>query len=722
MFDPRGYVMMTNRQAFDPSYRGKRASFSALCAGTAFATALLSVPAHAQNSDESAEGDTIVVSGYRYLSEDTSGATGLPVPIEKVPQSISLISEDFLDATDVRSLGDVAQYTPGALFDGNPGGTSSIVKLRGFAAGNAIDGLNVGALDFEPDFATIERLEIVKGPTSVVYGAANPGGIINQVTKSADAGTPSHIELLGGSWDRWRVEGQVAGGLDAAGTVHVIGIAAHEEAGSFMQRVGSAKTVLYAGIDADLSPGLSGYLHGGYERYRRTSFDGIPTLPDGSPAPVGRSFFIGSGDFNLVTPVARVNGGLDWEASDALSISLKANYLRSNTTGESGFGFGLEDNGDFFLAVNNITKSVTKAFSAGLSTVYKLDDVGLADSFITVAANYQHYDTKQAGTIPDMPQGDVANIFDGVDAIEALFNTRTYPGIFDYSLNRRLRYFTLSSQASIKVAEPLTLLGGISWAKPDVSKQSGAGPWQDFSGGSQTSLRVAATLEPVSGLNLYASYSESFQPQLFIDAVGDVLPPLSGEQYEIGVKYVSPDRRILLTGAIFDVRQANQARYDQTINLIDRYVPVGKVRHRGLELQAVGEIVKGWQVNAGLAILDPTIRKDDDATMVGKTVTFLPKSTASLYTSYAFGGGAFVGGGVRYVDSVKTDIDRATRDLPSYVLADASAGYDFDRFRVQINLKNIFDKHYFVNNYQTLFYGNVVGEPRSATVSLRANF
>src|SRR5690606_31985849 len=189
---------------------------------------------------------------------------------------------------------------------------------------------------------------------------------------------------------------------------------------------------------------------------------------------------------------------------------------------------------------------------------------------------------------------------------------------------------------------------------PDVSKQSGTGSWQDFSGDSQTSLRLAATLEPVRGLNFYVSYSESFQPQLFIDAAGDVLPPLTGEQYEAGFKYVSSDRRLLLTGALFDVRQANQARYDQTIDLIDRYAPVGKVRHRGFELQAVGEIAEGWQVNAGLAILDPTIRKDDDPALIGKTLTFLPKSTASIHSSYEFAGGAFVGGGVRYVGSVKT--------------------------------------------------------------------
>src|SRR3546814_18811640 len=115
----------------------------------------------------------------------------------------------------------------------------------------------------------------------------------------------------------------------------------------------------------------------------------------------------------LVTPVARVNGGLDWEASSALSVSLKVNYLRSNTTGESGYGYDLQPNGDFFIAINNITKSVTQAFSAGVSTVYKFDDLGLPGSFVTVAANYQHYTTKPAGTIHDTPPGHVGNIFNG---------------------------------------------------------------------------------------------------------------------------------------------------------------------------------------------------------------------------------------------------------------------------------------------------------------------
>ena len=81
-----------------------------------------------------------------------------------------------------------------------------------------------------------------------------------------------------------------------------------------------------------------------------------------------------------------------------------------------------------------------------------------------------------------------------------------------------------------------------------------------------------------------------------------------------------------------------------------------------------------------------------------------------------------VGGWSGYVGSVKTAFDGSTRDLSSYTLVDASAGYSFDRWRLQLNLKNLFDKHYYINNYQTLFYGNVVGEPRSFTVSVRTDF
>ena len=681
--------------------------------------------AHAQEAPAPADGagGDIVVTGYRYLSVDTSGTTGLPLPIEKVPQSISLVTNDFLKAADVKSLGEVAQYTPGALYAGNPEGFGTTVKLRGFTAGTAIDGLAVGALDYDPDYATVERLEIVKGPSSVVYGAQSPGGLVNIVTKGARADTPSYVEALAGSWGRWRLEGQVAGGLNAANSIRAIGIVAHEEAGSFMTDVDSAKTVLYGGVDADIATGLAGFVHGGYEHFRRTAFDGIPTLADGTPAPVGRSFFIGSKDFDLITDVEHFNAGLDWQATPLWSIALKASYQDTDTHGPAAYGFGLEDNGDVSLSVQNFLKNRREDFNVGLSSVYKLDDAGLPGSFLSAAAIYRRTTLYTLGSLPDLGEDGTAtaNIFDGVKAIEAVLNTTVFPGP-TYTYRQHLDYVTASGQADIKIAEPVTLLGGISWSKPTTTTTLD-GATQNFSAGGQVSYRAGVTVEPVRGLNVYGSYSESFDPQLKVDVSNKVLPPLAGKQFEAGVKYASPDHRLLLTGAIFQIDQANAGIFDQVgDDGTDRYKAVGKVRHRGLELQALGRITKAWQVNAGFSLLDPKIREDAESAIVGKTETFLPRKTASLFTSYHLTDALFVGGGVRFVGSVKTSFDGTTRDISSYTLVDATAGYTFRKVRLQLNLKNIFDKRYYINNYQTLFYGNVVGEPRSVTVSLRAGF
>jgi len=693
----------------------------------ASALVALASPALAQTQDAAAPaadtGNDIVVSGYRYLAEDTSGTTGLPLPIEEVPQSISLVSQDFLKAADLKSLGEVAQYSPGALFAGNQEGFGSIVKLRGFTAGSAVDGLTVGSLDFDPDYATIDRMEIVKGPSSVVYGAASPGGLVNLVTKAARANTPSYVEALGGSWGRWRLEGQVAGALNSTGSIRAIGVAAHEEANSFMTDVSSRKTVLYGGVDADIASGLTGYIHAAYERYRRTAFDGIPTLPDGTPAPVDRSFFIGARDFALTTTVKRVSAGLDWKVSSAWSVSLKTNYQDANTHGPAAYGFDLQPNGDFSYSIQNLLKNDKRDFSIGASTILKLDGVGMAESFLSASAIYHETALDAVGSTPDIDGSDTgtANIFDGVKSIEATIASAVFPGPI-YNYGQRLKYLTLSGQAVLKVTPWATLLGGLSWSKPSNSTRLDS-PWEDFSGDSKMSYRAALTVEPVAGLNLYGSYSESFQPQLKVDIAGRILQPLTGTQYELGAKYVSPDRRLLLTAALFDITQANQAMFDQLgPDGTDRYRALGETRHRGLELEAIGRITGSWQINAGFTLLDAKIRKDSDPTVIGRDETYLPRTTASLYTSYDFDFGLFLGAGVRFVDAVKTSFDGSTRDLPSYTLVDASAGYNLGKWRLQLNLKNIFDKHYYINNYQTLFYGNVVGEPRSFTVSLRRSF
>lgn len=136
----------------------------------AAAALLAAPPAGAEEAAPKAAGaaapasveEVVVTSRRMFLSADTSGATNLPIPIEKVPQSISLVSADFLDVADLKTLGQVADYTPGAIQAGNPEGFASVVKLRGFAAGKSIDGLNISTGSYEHDYAIYDRMEFVK--------------------------------------------------------------------------------------------------------------------------------------------------------------------------------------------------------------------------------------------------------------------------------------------------------------------------------------------------------------------------------------------------------------------------------------------------------------------------------------------------------------------------------------------------------------------------------
>ncbi|MFZ0007865.1 MAG: TonB-dependent receptor plug domain-containing protein, partial [Steroidobacteraceae bacterium] len=183
----------------------------ASCAAIGFAliTAVLSLPALAQQAQSSSESqsaapeqtekqknpleEVTVTAHYQFLSADTSGTTNLPLPVEKVPQSINIVSNDFINAADLKTLGQIAEYTPGATNNGSDLGLSSTMSLRGYPAEKAVDGLNDNDTNFEPDYAIYDRLEVVQGPSSVVYGISSPGGLANFVTKSATENTPTYV-------------------------------------------------------------------------------------------------------------------------------------------------------------------------------------------------------------------------------------------------------------------------------------------------------------------------------------------------------------------------------------------------------------------------------------------------------------------------------------------------------------------------------------------------
>jgi iron complex outermembrane receptor protein len=418
-----------------------------------------------------------------------------------------------------------------------------------------------------------------------------------------------------------------------------------------------------------------------------------------------------------------------------LEFSLKSNYENANTPGDYGYASGLAPNGDVGTSVIRYLSLPNVNYGIGASSIYHLDILGLKNSFVSLAALYQS-DHSVDSSLYNFPSG-TANIFDGQAALNKAFGSLLTGTLFPFIQDTKAKTLTISAQSLFQLTDPLALLFGVSYSKPDVT-QINNGTAQSFSLGGQTSYRAGLTYELLPGTNAYLSFSQSFNPQLLFALNNAVLPPVTGEQYEGGVKYRSAEGRLLLTAALFEINEKNLAGYDTSVNGIDYYKPIGKVTHKGVELQALGQLTRQWQINAGYAYLEPKITGAVtlQAATVDQTELYQPEQTVSLYSTYTFEAGVLrglsVGTGARYVSAQRTSYANplanvqtglnATKDLPGYTLVDATASYSIRKWLLQINAHNIFDKHYFLNTYQTLFYGNAVGDPANVAFSVRRQF
>ncbi len=663
----------------------------------------------------------VTVKAYRYLDEETKDITNLPLPVEKVPQSISILNNDFVKSADLKTSGEIAQYTPGALWASFSPSYGNQIWLRGFAANYAIDGVTVGDQITEPDVAMLDRYEMVKGPASVVYGPQSPGGIVNLVSKRANPDTPSYMSMQYGSWDRYRVDGQISKPLNDAGTIRGIGAVAYQNGGSFIDFVQQNKSVVYGGLDFDLAKGMTAYLRASYQRTENTPYNGLPTYSNGVQIPVSRSFFIGGSNLDNVADAMRLNAGWSWDVNNLWNVGLKAIGQDTIHSGGNAYPYNtIANDGSFPIGGEVFNNWNTADYSFAGSATRKLDDFGLTDSSISANLRYQHYRYS-------IKEGNynfgTANIFDGDRAVSNAFNALIPGPSGTYQQDQKMDYLTASSQAVIKVASPLTVVGGISVSNPMIDLQVYNGPFKNFDPGTQVNYRGSLIYEPVKGLNLYGSYSQSYQPNLRVDVNQNVLAPIQGEQYEVGVK-ASPTDQLLLTAALFQIDERNVAVYDSFVNGEALY-KAANVRHRGVEVEATGRITDNWQIKAGGAMLDPKMMSDPtNPSSVGQTRTWLPQTTANLFSSYDFENGISIGGGGRYVGSVKTSYDGSTGPLKSYIVFDGFASYTYGPWRLQLNVKNILDEHYAVPSpiFQALWAGVYPGEPRSFGLSLRRDF
>jgi iron complex outermembrane receptor protein len=681
--------------------------------------------AHAADVMDAAE--DILVTGQRPVSEATSG-TKTATPLVETPQSISIISRADLDVRGIQSLNSALQLTAGITPDtrGADAEVYDQFKLRGFDAPQYLDGLKLfgsptGYAVPQVDVSRIDRIEVIKGPASVLYGQSSPGGLIAIGSKLPDsAASYGSVEATYGTYNLYRVDADVGGALSADGKTlyrvygSVNGADTQQSFGKRRRYTASAAVTFGAGTDTTLTL-LGNYSHDPFNG----NYGSVPRLGSLDPNPNGnipRDF----ADGDPATTVIRRNQGA-------------ATYLFEQKLGDA---WVFKSRGRY----TDITTRISGPYSTGVPT----------DATLTTfeRGSYQTSERLKNGTFDNQISGKIKtgalthNLLFGVDvqvahAVETGgFGVAPPINVYqpDYSIpitlpddqftyNVHQRQIGIYAQDQIELGGlRLTASGRYDWAYGHVAVA--AFGQDDVKRDEKFTYRVGGLYLLNNGFAPYVSYSTSFEPQATRLVTGNIADPSTGRQFEAGIKYQPPGSTILLTAAYFNVTQANVVVSNP---ITFAATQSGKVRSKGIELEAKVPVFEGFSLTASYSRQKIRNLKDDDPLNVGHPLIGTAKENGGLFGLYSLTNGQLagfgIGGGVRYVGKgyggYYFDAAGAAQYVttPSYALVDAVMSYDLGRaspslkgFEARINAANIFDKRHitscYVNGVEWCWYGS----------------
>ncbi|AMX95656.1 TonB-dependent siderophore receptor [Mesorhizobium sp. M7A.F.Ca.US.014.04.1.1] len=691
-------------------------------------------PINVQERVESAFGP---VKGY----VATKGSTGTKTdtPLIETPQSISVITKDQMEAQAIDNLGGVLRYTPGAT--GDLYGTDNRglgLQLRGISNANGVfyrDGLQLKESNFilftALDSYGAERYEVLRGPASVLYGQASPGGIINYVSKRPTEENLREIELGGGSFNRYEGKFDFSGAVNADKSLlfRLTG-AAHmgDTQTDFVKddRIFIAPAITWQ-PDADTSLTiLANYQRdrSGWAMQYLPAYGTVIPGKDGKYLP--NSMFVGEPGFDSYNnDQASIGYEFDHRFNETWQVRQHARYVHLTHTEEGVFGGGLTDSnglepssGDYYRYAD---AGGTKLSGVTIDNQAQADfDTGPLAHTLLVGLDYKRYtyrDYASEGTVEDG-----FNIFDPVYG---------YPitDLTPYTdTDTTQQQVGLYAQDQVKFGNwRLTLGGRQDWSDAKVYDNLAGGYIPEQKDNAFTS-RAGLVYLADNGLAPYVSYSESFQPVAGADSDGNLFVPETSRQYEIGLKYQPTGWNSFITASVFDLTRQNVVRSGNEGSPNDLF-QTGEIRSRGVEFEAVASLDSGFDLRAAYTYLDTKITRataveDVNGVWVsneGNTPFGVPAHSASLWANYTFMGGKLeglgLGAGVRYVGSTYGD-DANSFKVPSVVLADAAVHYAWQNATLSLNASNLFDKRYVASCFSSGF-GCFYGEGRRINGSVK---
>ncbi|MFQ4143526.1 TonB-dependent siderophore receptor [Chlorogloeopsis sp. ULAP02] len=675
----------------------------------------------AQN-EEPEEPIELVVTGEQggYRVEEASTATKTDTPLRDIPQSIQVIPREVLKDQGTVRVQDALQNVSGSTNAGYYQGFSEYLALRGFRANVFRDGIrsyqDYGGLI---ETADIERLEVLKGPASVLFGDAPPGGLVNLVTKQPLAQPFYSFEGTVGSFSTYRGAIDLSGPLNDSRSILSRFNALYENAGSFRDFVNSERVFLAPKFKFALGANTNLTIDGSWLQETRTADDGTVAIGN-RPADLPRERFLGEPFQDVEVNVTNFSYLFDHKFSDQWSIrnTFRAQFV--NLERYYPLRDSLDEETGELSRLKYFSQRRDNAYSVQTDVVGKFSTGSIKHQLLL---GFDYTKITEDGTFGDFEPYPSINIFNPVYA-RLEYPKRDILNIFrDDTLDKYGFYI----QDQIEIIPQLKFLAG---GRFDIFEQNrtvrnlGEEREEFFQSDSNFSPRLGIVYQPSQNISLYASYATSFEPSFGQSRNGDGEPfkPETGRQFEVGVK-ADITRNLSATLALYDLRKQNVTVDDPNSADPNDQIQTGEQTSRGIEFDIAGEITPGWKVIASYAYIDAFISKDT-TDLEGRRRDNIPEHAASLWTTYEIqqGGlqGLGFGLGLFFVGDRFGDLDNSYV-LPSYVRTDASIFYRRNNWRAALNIRNLFDKTYFTGSEGSRL-GVYYGEPLTFIGSFAIEF
>ena len=635
------------------------------------------------------------VDGYR--ATRSASATRTDTPIHEIPQSISVVPAQVAQDIGATRLEDALDYAGGVERGNNFGGQGLTEFLvRGFSSqefyrnGFAV---NRGYPNM-PDAATMERIEVLRGPASMLYGRGDPGGTFNIVSKQPQA---ERRTVLG---TQFNTEGLRRGTLDTTGALdeqadftYRLNLVA-EGADSFRDHVESERYNVAPVLRWDLNAATAIIFEGDYLHNRHPLDRGVTRYAN-QQGQLPRDRFLGeesAGKFandnattqlrieHLLNDQWTLRGGVQY-----LDGSLEGGAVENNGLAADGRTVGrnyserrLEWN-DTAIQANLEGRFNALGFAHTLLTGVEYDDF-----------NYSSRIDRSAGGIGDFPIDLYAPVHG--QPLPPITRTTTFD-------DEDLQSYALFLQDQVELTERFTLQLGARLERFEqeyTNKLSPTGSWDQAH--NAVSPRIGAIYDLTESLAVYANASRSFKPNRGADRSSQAFDPEEGIAYETGVKYELPEHNLSVTAALFHITKENVLTADPLDSNFQ--IAAGEVRSRGFDLSVAGNITPQWRVIGGYAYVDAEVTESNSTSMpVGSRLANVPEHSFNLLDTYEFDSGALdglgLGVGVKYVSSRKGSSTNTAFDMGAYTVVDLLAYYPLtDRVRLNLNLDNVFDEEY----------------------------